>query len=66
MFGSDICTCRPYLIYGIEEAVKEVYILPIHRTRCEELTYKRRHRREGVGLSFISARKAVLWVKSQR
>ena len=23
MFGSDICTCRPYLIYGIEEAVKE-------------------------------------------
>jgi len=20
--GSDICTCRPYLIYGIEEAVK--------------------------------------------
>lgn len=23
VFGSDICTCRPYLIYGIEEAVKE-------------------------------------------
>lgn len=23
MFGSDICTCRPYLIFGIEEAVKE-------------------------------------------
>lgn len=22
VFGSDICTCRPYLIYGIEEAVK--------------------------------------------
>jgi hypothetical protein len=20
--GSDICTCRPYLIYGIEEAIK--------------------------------------------
>ena len=29
VFGSDICTCRPYLIYGIEEAVKEVLILPI-------------------------------------
>jgi GTP cyclohydrolase II len=23
VFGSDICTCRPYLVYGIEEAVKE-------------------------------------------
>ncbi|CAK7269505.1 Uracil-regulated protein 1 [Sporothrix epigloea] len=23
VFCSDICTCRPYLIYGIEEAVKE-------------------------------------------
>jgi len=22
VFGSDICTCRPYLIHGIEEAVK--------------------------------------------
>lgn len=22
VFGSDICTCRPYLMYGIEEAVK--------------------------------------------
>ncbi|KAI8143260.1 GTP cyclohydrolase N terminal-domain-containing protein [Fennellomyces sp. T-0311] len=23
VFGSDICTCRPYLIYGIEECVKQ-------------------------------------------
>jgi len=23
VFGSDICTCRPYLIYGMKEAVKE-------------------------------------------
>lgn len=23
VFCSDICTCRPYLIFGIEEAVKE-------------------------------------------
>ena len=22
VFGSDICTCRPYLVHGIEEAVK--------------------------------------------
>jgi len=23
VFGSDICTCRPYLLFGIEEAVRE-------------------------------------------
>ena len=23
VFGSDICTCRPYLIFGVEEAVRE-------------------------------------------
>jgi GTP cyclohydrolase II len=23
VFGSDICTCRPYLMYGIEECVRE-------------------------------------------
>ncbi|KAI8374149.1 GTP cyclohydrolase N terminal-domain-containing protein [Radiomyces spectabilis] len=23
VFGNDICTCRPYLIYGIEECVKQ-------------------------------------------
>ena len=23
VFGSDICTCRPYLVHGIEEAVKD-------------------------------------------
>src|SRR5207253_6520940 len=22
VFGSDICTCRPYLIYGIEDAAR--------------------------------------------
>ncbi len=23
MFGSDICTCRPYLVHGIEESIRE-------------------------------------------
>jgi GTP cyclohydrolase II len=23
VFGSDICTCRPYLIFGMKEAIKE-------------------------------------------
>jgi len=23
VFSSDICTCRPYLMFGIEEAVKQ-------------------------------------------
>ena len=22
VFGSDICTCRPYLIHGIEECIR--------------------------------------------
>src|SRR6202030_1527297 len=22
VFGSDICTCRPYLVHGIEEAIR--------------------------------------------
>ena len=22
VFGSDICTCRPYLTYGIQEAIR--------------------------------------------
>ncbi|KAH8174254.1 GTP cyclohydrolase II domain-containing protein [Sarocladium implicatum] len=26
VFGSDICTCRPYLLFGIEEAVKEAQL----------------------------------------
>lgn len=28
VFGSDICTCRPYLSFGIEEAVKEAQVRP--------------------------------------
>lgn len=23
VFGSDICTCRPYLVYGMKECIKE-------------------------------------------
>lgn len=26
VFGSDICTCRPYLIFGVEEAVREAQL----------------------------------------
>jgi len=26
VFGSDICTCRPYLVHGIEECVKQAQI----------------------------------------
>lgn len=43
VFGSDICTCRPYLIHGIEECVRQAqaggYVMPcltwdpLHRFR---------------------------------
>ncbi|TWU74735.1 hypothetical protein ED733_005571 [Metarhizium rileyi] len=33
VFGSDICTCRPYLIYGIEEAVKEAQSGVVYNAR---------------------------------
>ncbi|OLY80765.1 Uracil-regulated protein 1 [Smittium mucronatum] len=26
VFGSDICTCRPYLIYGIKECIKQAQV----------------------------------------
>jgi GTP cyclohydrolase II len=34
VFGSDICTCRPYLIYGIEE-VSHFYVLFLVLTRSK-------------------------------
>ena len=59
VFGSDICTCRPYLVHGIEECVKEaqaggagliVYNRKEGRALGEVtkfLVYNARKRREG-------------------
>lgn len=59
VFGSDICTCRPYLIHGIEECVKQaqnggagviVYFRKEGRALGEVtkyLVYNRRKRQEG-------------------
>ncbi len=59
VFGSDICTCRPYLVHGIEECVKEaqkggagliVYNRKVGRALGEVtkfLVYNARKRQEG-------------------
>jgi GTP cyclohydrolase II len=53
VFGSDICTCRPYLIHGIEEAIKAgvvVYYRKEGRALGEVtkfLVYNARKRQEG-------------------
>jgi GTP cyclohydrolase II len=40
VFGSDICTCRPYLIHGIEEC-----ILAAQRGGCGVIVYNRKEGR---------------------
>jgi GTP cyclohydrolase II len=40
VFGSDICTCRPYLIHGIEECVKTA-----QRGGCGVIVYNRKEGR---------------------
>ena len=59
VFGSDICTCRPYLIHGIEEAVKSAQdggagVIVYHRKEGRSLgevtkflVYNARKRQEG-------------------
>lgn len=59
VFGSDICTCRPYLVHGIEEAVREaqtggVGIIAYNRKEgralgevTKFLVYNARKRQEG-------------------
>jgi GTP cyclohydrolase II len=40
VFGSDICTCRPYLVHGIEECVKTA-----QRGGCGVIVYNRKEGR---------------------
>ena len=58
VFGSDICTCRPYLIYGIEECVKQaqengvgvvVYCTFLRNTVLFNHTYSSQKRRACFG-----------------
>ena len=40
VFGSDICTCRPYLVHGIEECIKSA-----QRGGCGVIVYNRKEGR---------------------
>lgn len=61
MFGSDICTCRPYLIYGIEEAVKEAQKYVFHNTSRYTLNHLlTRHQGREWGCDIFPKRRSCL------
>lgn len=80
VFGSDICTCRPYLIHGIEEAIKTaqnggcgviVYFRKEGRALGEVtkyLVYNLRKRQEGgdTAEKYFSCTKGVAGVEDMR
>ncbi|PVV04734.1 hypothetical protein BB560_000757 [Smittium megazygosporum] len=80
VFGSDICTCRPYLIYGIEEAIKQaqnggvgliVYFRKEGRALGEVtkyLVYNARKRQEGgdTAETYFKRTECVAGVKDMR
>ncbi|KAI1106101.1 putative GTP cyclohydrolase II [Jackrogersella minutella] len=78
VFGSDICTCRPYLIFGIEEAVKEaqnggsgvvIYFRKEGRALGEVtkyLVYNARKRGEDRASDYFKRTESVAGVKDMR
>ncbi|RKO88406.1 GTP cyclohydrolase N terminal-domain-containing protein [Blyttiomyces helicus] len=80
VFGSDICTCRPYLIYGIEECVRTaqrggvglcVYFRKEGRALGEVtkyLVYNARKRAEGgdTAASYFARTENIAGVKDMR
>ncbi|KAF4891491.1 putative GTP cyclohydrolase URC1 [Colletotrichum aenigma] len=80
VFGSDICTCRPYLIFGIEEAVKEaqnggsgvvIYFRKEGRalgevTKYREFVYNARKRGEDRASDYFKRTENIAGVKDMR
>lgn len=78
VFMSDICTCRPYLMYGIEQCAKEaqaggtgvvVYFRKEGRALGEVtkyLVYNLRKRTGDVASQYFSSTEAVAGVKDMR
>ncbi|KAH0426382.1 GTP cyclohydrolase ii [Colletotrichum camelliae] len=80
VFGSDICTCRPYLIFGIEEAVKEaqnggsgvvIYFRKEGRalgevTKSKYLVYNARKRGEDRASDYFKRTENIAGVKDMR
>ncbi|KAI8945288.1 GTP cyclohydrolase N terminal-domain-containing protein [Xylaria longipes] len=80
VFGSDICTCRPYLIFGIEEAVKEaqnggsgvvIYFRKEGRalgevTKYRKLVYNARKRGEDRASDYFKRTENIAGVKDMR
>ncbi|EMR61927.1 putative gtp cyclohydrolase ii protein [Eutypa lata UCREL1] len=59
VFGSDICTCRPYLIFGIEEAVREAQ-------NGGSVVYNARKRGEDRASDYFKRTENVAGVKDMR
>ncbi|KAL2133552.1 hypothetical protein VTI74DRAFT_2164 [Chaetomium olivicolor] len=81
VFCSDICTCRPYLIFGIEEAVKEaqnggsgvvIYFRKEGRalgetlTRAQYLVYNARKRGQDLASDYFKRTENIAGVKDMR
>ncbi|KAK5662744.1 hypothetical protein OQA88_6151 [Cercophora sp. LCS_1] len=82
VFGSDICTCRPYLIFGIEEAVKEaqnggsgvvIYFRKegralgeVTKVRKDPLVYNARKRGEDRASDYFKRTENIAGVKDMR
>lgn len=78
VFGSDICTCRPYLIFGIEEAIKTaqrggagcvIYFRKEGRALGEVtkyLVYNARKRGEDVATNYFKRTEDIAGVKDMR
>ncbi|KAK3378182.1 GTP cyclohydrolase N terminal-domain-containing protein [Podospora didyma] len=82
VFGSDICTCRPYLIFGIEEAVKEaqnggsgvvIYFRKegralgeVTKVRLQILVYNARKRGEDRASDYFKRTEEIAGVKDMR
>ena len=55
VFGSDICTCRPYLTHGVEECIREAPQAPAGRRPGVDLFRPHRVRRRGPGRALPTA-----------
>ncbi|KAJ4424617.1 Uracil-regulated protein 1 [Gnomoniopsis sp. IMI 355080] len=72
VFGSDICTCRPYLIFGIEEAVKEAQnggsgvVIYFRKEGRALVVYNARKRGEDRASDYFKRTENVAGVKDMR
>ena len=65
VFGSDICTCRPYLTHAIEECIKTAQRGGTGVVVSEPVLSVARHRRDCFLRRSTSARRGGPWARSR-